>query len=158
MSGASSPYRASSPSGGTAKTLVLVGLILQLLEVLIVFALGAVFLLVFIGVFLLIAGVFGLIWMLIVYLFSYQRIAEGRYEDAKTPTLGIAILSLITINLISGILYLIAYVKLGDAIRETQAPPPPAPSYYTAHAPPPPLAPPPSSAGGPAVASGPRFC
>ncbi|HLY76277.1 MAG TPA: hypothetical protein VKT21_00140, partial [Thermoplasmata archaeon] len=53
----------------------------------------------------------------------YKPVREGRYEQAKTPTLVFAILSLVTISIISGILYLIAYIKLGDAVREQQMPP-----------------------------------
>lgn len=123
-----SPPRPLTPSGGTAKTLILIGLILQGIEVLFILGIGAITLVFLIGFFLIIAGVLGIVWLVVVYLLSYQRVVEGRYEEAKTPTLIVAILSLITFNLISGILYIIAYVKLGDAVREAQtslvAPPP----------------------------------
>ena len=103
------------------------GLILQALEVLVVLAFGALLLVVIIGVFLLFVGFLGIIWLLIVYFFSYRPVVDGRFEQARTPTLLVAILSLLTVNLLSGILYLIAYVKLGDAVREMQTvsmPPP----------------------------------
>lgn len=119
--------RPLTPSGGTAKTLILVGLILQAVEVLIVLGIGVLTLIVFVGVFLILFGVLGIVWLVLVYLLSYQRVAEGRYEESRTPTLIVAILSLLTFNLISGILYIIAYVKLGDAVREAQTPAGPLP-------------------------------
>jgi hypothetical protein len=63
------------------------------------------------------------------YYFSYRRIERGDYAGAQAPTLVLGILSILTFNVISGILYLIGYAKLGDAIRE-QRPLPPSP--YTA--------------------------
>jgi hypothetical protein len=119
------------PSGQTAKTLILVGLILQLIFALIfVLALGALaFVAATFGVFPIIAvfyiavGLLGFIFLFLVWMFCYKPVREGRYEQAKTPTLIFAILSLITINIIAGVLYLIAYIKLGDAVREQQMPP-----------------------------------
>jgi hypothetical protein len=107
-----------TPSGNTARTLILVGLILQSILVLIAFGVGFLLLVVFIGLFFLFAAVLGLIWLLLVYFFSYRPTSEGEYERARTPTIVFAILSLLTLSLISGILYLIAYIKLGDAVRE----------------------------------------
>jgi hypothetical protein len=111
-----------SPSGQTAKTLILVGLILQGIFVLFLLGFGALLLIVFIGIFLLAAGALGLIWLILVYLFSYQPAREGKYEAARTPTLVFTILSFLTLSIIPAILYLIAYVKLGDAVREITAP------------------------------------
>lgn len=116
------------PSGSTAKTLILVGLILQMIFVLIFFGIG-IPLLAFAALFPLLAviyvafGVLGIVWLILIWMFSYQPVREGRYEAAKTPTLVFAILSLVTLGIISGILYLIAFIKLGDAIREAQMPP-----------------------------------
>lgn len=106
-------------SGDTAKILVLIGLVLQLVFVL-VFAGIAGALLVFLplGAFFLILAVFGVVWVVLVYLLSYRPIAAGDYSGAATPTLIFAILSLLTIALISGVLYLVAYVKLRDAEEE----------------------------------------
>lgn len=118
MSGATA--RPLTSSGGTAKTLILVGLILQLIQVLVVFAFGLVTLIFLIGILFIGASILGLIWLVLVFLFSYRPTGDGDYEGARTPTLVFAILSLLTVNLISGILYLIAYVKLGDAAREQQ--------------------------------------
>jgi hypothetical protein len=117
----------NTPSGQTAKTLILVGLVLQALFVLVAIGAGLLFLIVFIGIFFLIAGFFGLIWLLLVYVFSYRRASDGDFEGARTPTLVFAILSFLTLSLIPAILYLIAYVKLGDAVREVSSVPPPGP-------------------------------
>lgn len=57
------------------------------------------------------------------YTLSYERIRRGDYQGAQAPTLVLGILS-IFLGVIPGILYLVAYVKLGDAVREVQAPPP----------------------------------
>jgi hypothetical protein len=121
------------PSGSTAKTLILIGLILQLIFALI-FLLGlgafAFFAASITGVFPVFAvvylafGALGFVFLILIWLLSYKPVREGRYEVARTPTLVFAILSLITLGIISGILYLIAYIKLGDAVREQQMPPP----------------------------------
>ncbi len=120
------------PSGSTAKTLILVGLIFELIFALVylfvlgvvafVFAAAGVFPV--FGVFYIGVGVIGFIFLYLVWMFCYKPVQEGRYQQARTPTLIFAILSLVTINIIAGILYLIAYIKLGDAVREQQMPPP----------------------------------
>jgi hypothetical protein len=120
-----------SPSGNTSKTLILVGLILQGIFVLIAFGIGFIFLVVFIGIFILAAAFLGLMWLLLVFLFSYRPASRGQYEAARTPTIVFAILSLLTLSLIPGILYLIAYIKLGDAVREATPAPPAGPYSYT---------------------------
>jgi hypothetical protein len=121
------------PSASTAKTLILVGLILQLIfSLLFLIGLGALaFFTAAVGIFPIIAvfyiavGVLGFVWLILVWLLCYKPVSEGRYEAAKTPTLIFAILSIITLaGLLPGILYLIGYIKLGDAIREQQMPPP----------------------------------
>jgi hypothetical protein len=113
------------PSAGTAKTLILVGLILEALFVLIGIVIGVLTLLVFfIGAVYLVLAALGLVWLILIWLLSYNPIREGRYEAARTPTLIFAILSIITLfSLLPGILYLVAYIKLGDAVREQQMPP-----------------------------------
>jgi hypothetical protein len=113
------------PSASTAKTLIFVGLILQALFVLIGIVVGlASLLFFFIGVVYLAFAALGLLWLILVWMFSYTPVRAGRYEAAKTPTLIFAILSIITLfGILPGILYLIAYIKLGDAVREQQMPP-----------------------------------
>lgn len=134
-------------AGSTAETLILVGLILQFIEELIVIVLALLFATVpVLGLLaLLLAGV-GVLWLALVYFFSYRPAREGDYEAAQTPTLLFGILSLISVSLISGILYIIAYAKLGEATA-----PPSGPAY--AYAGTYPYGPPPV----PATAL-PRFC
>ncbi len=121
------------PSGSTAKTLILVGLILQLIFAFIyVFAIGAAALVVasfgvgfpVFAVAFLAFGALGFVWLILVWMLSYRPVTEGRYEQARTPTLIFAILSFVTLNIIPAVLYLIGYIKLGDAVREQQMPPP----------------------------------
>ena len=114
------------PSGSTAKTLILVGLILTLVFGLIGLGIGALTAIAFpfLGIFYIVLGALLLVWLALVWLFSYKPVQEGRYQAARTPTLIFAILSIITLyGIIPGVLYLIAYVKLGDAVREQQMPP-----------------------------------
>ncbi|MCI4348054.1 MAG: hypothetical protein L3J97_05485 [Thermoplasmata archaeon] len=119
------------PSGSTAKTLILVGLILQLIfALLFLFAFGvSALLLASIGVFPIFAvvwiafGALGFVWLILIWMLCYKPVTEGHYEAARTPTLVFAILSFVTFSIISAILYLIAYIKLGDAVREQQMPP-----------------------------------
>lgn len=109
----------ASSSGDTAGLLILIGLILQFVEVVVIFLLG-LFLLsltIFGGLFL-VAGVFGLIWLVVVYVFAYSRVQDGQYEEAQVPTLVCGILTLLFGGIVSGILYIVAYLKLGDAVRE----------------------------------------
>ncbi|MGD0718498.1 MAG: DUF973 family protein [Thermoplasmata archaeon] len=115
-------WRGASPqstqSGQTAKTLILIGLILQAIGVLVLLGIGFVLLLFIVGVvFLAFAGL-GIVWLVIVYIFSYSPTRDANYEGARTPTLVIAILSFLTLGILAGILYIIAYVKLGDAVNE----------------------------------------
>lgn len=128
---------ARNPSGETAKLLILIGLILDAIGVAILFLVGAIFVAFpILGGVLLAFAAIGVIWIILVWIFSYERTRAGDYEGARTPTLVFAILSLIILALIPGILWIIAYVKLGDAAREatpvtaawstpTPAPPPP---------------------------------
>jgi hypothetical protein len=114
------------PSASTAKTLLLVGIILQAIFVLIGLVLGAIYAVIFpfIGIFYLAVAVLGLVWLILIWMLSYNPVRAGRYDAARTPTLIFAILSIITLfGIIPGVLYLIAYIKLGDAIREQQMPP-----------------------------------
>jgi hypothetical protein len=120
-------YPVRSPSGQTASTLVLVGLVLQVIGGL--FLLGGIAFL--FGFSLLhpypfwgaaLAGGAGVAAIVIVFLYcaytyAYQPIQRGDYARAQGPTLVLGILSLF-LGVIPGIFYLIAYVKLGDAVRE----------------------------------------
>ncbi len=112
----------SGRSGDTARVLILVGLVLQVVSVFVAFGLAVFFSFVpFLGGLVLVLAFLGLVFVFLVYFLSYTRAAEGDYEGARTPTLVFAILSLLSLGLISGILYLIAYVKLGDAADEWES-------------------------------------
>lgn len=175
MSGATA--RPLTSSGGTAKTLILIGLVLQLVFALFfLFGLGVIALVTLpVGVGLFLAGiwlVFGLIdflFLYLVYTLCYRRTRNGEYEEAKTPTIVFGILSLIFAGVIPGILYIIAWVKLGDAAREQQQQrqaTTPAAGYYSPSTPPqaatPYPVPPPTSTGPSSSptpgASSTRFC
>ena len=151
MYGSPSPPRAA----GTAKILILIGLILQAIEVA-VFVLIALILVVvpFVGVFLFLPlAAVGILWIILVYFFSYERVDRGDYAGAQTPTLVFGILSLITFNLISGILYIVAYVEIGSAEREVAT----ARGGYPG-VPPTWGAPPPSSFSPGAAGAPPKYC
>lgn len=76
----------------------------------------------------LVFGILSFIFLYLVYALCYRRTGDAAYEDAKTPTLVFGILSLIFAGVIPGILYIIAYVKLDDAVKEQQQATP-APGY-----------------------------
>lgn len=159
------------PSAGTAKTLVLVALIFGIVFALLyIVGIGLSFLFfasvcggvgvscgipIFDIVFLAF-GAIALVFLALIWLLVYKPIGEGKYEQAKGMALIFTILSFITLNIIGAILLLIAYLKLGDAVREQQMP---AQGYYPAGAPPmmgmPQAAPPPMAASPPAAPAGP---
>lgn len=123
----------------SAKTLVLVAIILQI----IFFAIG-VFVILFAtiaafsfntvsgtgvtttstfnvaGLFAAIFGVIfaiGIIWILLDYFLIYKPIAEERVDRAETPALVLAIIQLIFGGIITGILLLVAWIKIKDSVR-----------------------------------------
>jgi len=138
--------RAGDRAGETAATLILVGLILDIIGEVILLFIGFATLVFGIGVILLALALVGFVWIALVWAYSYSRVKAGDYAGARTPTLVFAILSLITLALIHGILFLIAYLKLGDAL-ETQ----PTPAQAWGSVPTPPI----PSVPGAAV---PRYC
>ena len=122
----------------SAKTLVLVAIILQVVFSLIaVFIYAAVFAVVpattigpggttvstgfpAAGLFIVLASVFGgigLLWILLDYFLLYKKIADGRIEETDTTSLVLGILQLLFGGLIPGILILVAHGKIGDAIN-----------------------------------------
>lgn len=111
-----------SRSAETAETLILIGLIFQGLTVLVLLGAGLFLLIVpVIGGILLFLALLAFVWLILVYAYSYARTRDGDYEGARTPTLVFGILALITGGIISGILYIVAGVKLGDAADEKEA-------------------------------------
>lgn len=121
--GTSLPY---SPSGSEAKTLILVGLIFQVIftgfTLLVLLGLSALLGLAIFGVALLIlfagVAVVAIFLLYAAYAWCYERTARGDYEGARTPTLVLGILGIFLGGIIVGVLYLIGYMKLGDAVRE----------------------------------------
>ncbi len=123
--------RLRSPSASSAETLVLVALILQIIAaavlitgILALFAWTAFHPFAYAWLALLVTGIIGalaIVFLYSAYEFSYRRIQQGDYAGAQTPTLVIGILS-IFLGVIPGILYLLGYSKLEDAMREQQYP------------------------------------
>jgi hypothetical protein len=100
--------------------LILIGLVLQFVEVIIFLGIGVFLLTIPIfGAIVLGLAVIGVLWIALVYLLSYKPASDGNYVGARTPTLVFGILSLLTAGIISGILYIVAYAKLGDAERDS---------------------------------------
>jgi hypothetical protein len=130
--GAFQAPRVRPPSASSAETLVLVALILQVIGaavliggILFLFGFAAFHPFPFAWLAVLVAAIVGGVAVLFLYFayeYSYLRIQRGEYPAAQAPTLVIGILSLF-LGVIPGILYLIGYVKLADAIREQQTPP-----------------------------------
>lgn len=120
----------------SAKTLVLVAIILEVVATVIVifafsfeFAIGTavtsigssnpVTLAPFFGLLLVIAASFslvGLLWILLDYFLLYKKIAEGNIEETESPSLILGILQLLFGGLISGILILVAHGKISNSI------------------------------------------
>jgi hypothetical protein len=120
------------PSASTAKTLILISLILGLIGAVVLIAFGILYIVATAiyaspitgyGAIWLAFGLIGLIILYLVYTMCYKRVQQGQYEAARTPTLIFWILALVTLNIIIFILLLIAWIKLGDAVREAQTPP-----------------------------------
>ena len=68
--------------------------------------------------FILIAvSIIPLIMIFLDYFLVYKPISEERAEESKTPSLVLGIIQLFTGGLIVGILLILAYVKINDAIN-----------------------------------------
>ncbi|HYK92891.1 MAG TPA: hypothetical protein VEY07_02470 [Thermoplasmata archaeon] len=134
------------PSAGTAQTLILLGLIFQLIFSLIFLIAGIVAIAAYLAatsvlggaytgfalggaVFYLIAAAFSIILLYVAYFMTYRRVVEGHYEEARGPALLLGILELIFGGIITGVLYLVGWIKLGDAVNEMRQPPGYAPGY-----------------------------
>lgn len=123
----------------SAKTLTLVALILQVvffaiaLVVILVFSVFAVsasssagtgvvtttsfavsgILAAFLSIF---AGV-GILWIILDYLLIYKPLSEENVQRAETPALVLSILQIIFGGIITGILLLVAYIKIKDSLN-----------------------------------------
>jgi len=69
-----------------------------------------------------VVGVLTAVLLVVAYFFSYARMRDGEYEDARTPTLALGIIFvLLVVTLPIGILYLMAYARLSTAERQDLA-------------------------------------
>jgi hypothetical protein len=108
-------------SGKTARILIVVGLLLQTVQVAGWFVAGAISSGGLLPPWFLFAlGGVGLVWLVLVYALAYRPARLGDFSKARTPTLVFAVLSLATLEILSGLLYIFAYEDLGKA----QAPSP----------------------------------
>lgn len=123
--------RITEAAGHHATTLILIGLILQAAQV------GLFFLLAYFlypplgpGNLLMYLGFLGLVWLGLVYLYSYVPARAGNYARARGPTLVFAVLSVLTIGILSGLVYALAHHEMepmpdavvNPAIREGAPP------------------------------------
>ncbi len=78
------------------------------------------------GVIFGVAFLFGLLWILLDYFLVYKKLAEERVQEAETPSIVLGIIQLIFGGIITGILLIVAYVKIRDSLtrRATYMPPP----------------------------------
>jgi hypothetical protein len=131
MYGTPGGYRPKPPSQGTAETLILIAFILQLVfsAFSLVFAgigllAGAFFFFVIGGgAFLVLAAIAVVVTILMLYIayrYSYARARDGDFAGARGPTLLLGIVGLFFGGIIVGVLYIVGYIKLGDAETESR--------------------------------------
>ena len=107
------------PEADTISSLVNIAGILSLIIGIIIIIFGAVFLFVFIGIFLIAMGVLDIV--IYTECNSIRKlIGERRYREAKSKTLTWAIVGFIFGWFVVGILLIIAYLKFDDLIRWAQ--------------------------------------
>ncbi len=59
----------------------------------------------------------GIIWIVLNYILIYNKLATERVQEAEIPALVLRIIQLIFGSVISGILLIIAYVKIRDSLN-----------------------------------------
>ncbi|MBX8637693.1 MAG: hypothetical protein KIY11_04955, partial [Thermoplasmata archaeon] len=59
----------------------------------------------------------GLLWILLDYFLIYRKLVTGKVEEAETPALVLGTIQLILGGVITGILLIVAYVKIKDSVR-----------------------------------------
>lgn len=89
----------------TAKTLVLIALILNVIGF--IFALFTIFL-----------AALPFIFMILDYFLVYKPLTEGKGESAEAPALVFGILQLILGGVISGVVLIVAWLKIRDANKK----------------------------------------
>ncbi len=75
------------------------------------FPISSVFL---VGLFV-VAGIAGVLFLLLTYFLVYKRLKDEQVERALTPALVLGIITLVLVGVISGILLIVAYMKAKDA-------------------------------------------
>lgn len=93
----------------TAKTLVLIAVILNVV--------GFV-----LALFTIVLAIIPLVWLLLDYYLIYKPLTEGKASSAETPSLVLAIVQIFTLDFISGILLLIAWIKIRDGLAVRNVP------------------------------------
>lgn len=79
----------------------------------------------------------GIVWLLLEYFLIYKKLAEEKVAEAETPAIVLGIITLLFGGVITGILLIVAYVKIRDsrarsfawAQQQYQTQPPPPPSF-----------------------------
>ncbi len=62
-------------------------------------------------------AIIGIVWVLLDYFLVYKPLSEGHVQSAETPALVLSILQILFGGIITGILLLIAWVKIKDSLR-----------------------------------------
>ncbi|MCI4326462.1 MAG: hypothetical protein L3K16_02325 [Thermoplasmata archaeon] len=131
MYGPAGGYRPAPPSQGTAKTLLLVAFVLQLLLSLIYIVVGllgivAGSLFLFVGSFGVailalsaIATIAPILVLYVAYRYAYAPTRDGNFAAARGPTLLLGIVGIFFGVILVGLLYLLAYWKIGQAQAES---------------------------------------
>ncbi|MFI5414668.1 MAG: hypothetical protein ACHQ16_03260, partial [Candidatus Lutacidiplasmatales archaeon] len=126
-------YRPKPPSQGTAETLLLVGFVFQVIFSLVYIVIGT--LIVFAGTFFLFAGFIGgtvfllaailiivpIVMLYFAFHYCYQRVRDGDLSGARGPTIALGIIGIFLGGIIVGILYIIAYMEIGNAETELRS-------------------------------------
>ncbi len=66
----------------------------------------------------------GILWILLEYFLIYKKLSEEKVKEAETPAIVLGIITLIFGGIITGILLIVAYVKIRDSLSRTISTPP----------------------------------
>ncbi len=120
----------------TARHLVLAGIVVALAQSVLLIALNATLaVLPFFRPLLFAFAAASVVWAGLLYALAYRPLTGATPARAKTPTLVFAVLSIVTIGVLSGILLLLAYHTMDTAeveARRPALPPRPAPALRSA--------------------------
>ena len=59
-----------------------------------------------------------IVWILLDYFLIYKKLADGKVREAETPSLVLGLIQLILGGVITGILLILAYVKIRDSLEK----------------------------------------